>query len=95
MTGGHAPSSMKGFAEFGDVPATPNCGSSFTTDPGNSTPPPATVPDFMAVIVSSHVTQNGSGISGDIKHIVIVKSNPGYAPDPGHPGTGTVLGYLC
>jgi hypothetical protein len=86
---------MKGFAGFEDMPATPNCGNNWATDPGNSTPPPATVPDYMGVIVSSHVTQNGSVISGDIKHVVVVKNNPGYAPNPGNPGTGTVLGYLC
>jgi hypothetical protein len=49
----------------------------------------------MGVIVSSTVTQNGSVISGDIKEVVIVKTNPGYAPDPGNPGTGTIVGVLC
>lgn len=95
MTGGPPPSSMKGFAGFEDMPAAPTCGSNWTTDPGNSTPPPSSVPDYMGVIVSSHVTQNGSVISGDVKHVVIVRNNPGYAPNPGSPGTGTVLGYLC
>jgi len=26
---------------------------------------------------------------------VIVKTNGGYAPDPGHAGTGTVIGVVC
>ena len=40
---------------------------------------------------ASKVTQSGSTISGNIAKIVIVKTNPGYQPDPGHPGTGTVV----
>ena len=27
--------------------------------------------------------------------IVIVKTNPGYQPDPAHAGTGTVVATLC
>jgi hypothetical protein len=90
---------MKGFAGFEDnaLGLPPECGptATWTTDPGNSTPPPATVPDVMGVIVSSHVDQNGSVISGDIKEIVIVQNDPGYAPSPGHAGTGTVLAIAC
>jgi hypothetical protein len=96
---GPSPSAMKGFAGFEDnflgLPP-PACGGTWSTDTGNSTPPPpAPLPAFMGVIVSSNVTQNGSVIRGDIKHVVIVKTNPGYAPNPGSPGTGTILGFLC
>jgi hypothetical protein len=49
----------------------------------------------MAVVVPSTVTQSGSTISGNSVHIEIVKTNPGYAPDPGHPGTGTIVAQLC
>jgi hypothetical protein len=49
----------------------------------------------MAVIVSHSVPKNGSVISGDIKKIVIVRTNPGYGPSPGHPGTGQVVAILC
>jgi hypothetical protein len=96
---GPSPSSMKGFAGFennflGFPP--PVCGGHWSTDTGNSTPPPpGPLPAFMGVIVSSTVTQNGSVISGDIKEVVIVKTNPGYAPDPGNPGTGTIVGVVC
>jgi hypothetical protein len=93
LTGGPAPASFKGFAES---PTTPICGAGWSSDTGNSTPPPAgPLPAFMAVIVTSHASQSGSTDSGDIVHIVIVHTNPGYAPDPGHAGTGTVVAVVC
>jgi hypothetical protein len=97
MSGGPAPASMKGFAGFEDNPmGTPRtCGSSWTTDTGNATPPPASVPEFMGVLVSSKITQSGSVITGNIKQVVVVHNNPGYAPDPGHTGTGTIVAIVC
>ncbi|HEX9095549.1 MAG TPA: hypothetical protein VF990_05540, partial [Candidatus Dormibacteraeota bacterium] len=53
------------------------------------------LPALMAVIVTSSSQQSGSKISGDIVEIVIVKTDPGYEPNPGHAGTGTVLAALC
>jgi hypothetical protein len=49
----------------------------------------------MAVIVSTHVTQNGSTMTGDVQHIVIVATGPGYAGNPGHDGTGVIVAALC
>ena len=49
----------------------------------------------MAVIVTSKVTKSGSTISGTISKIVIVKTNPGYDSDPGHPAGGTVVATVC
>ena len=49
----------------------------------------------MGVIVSSHITQKGSVISGDILHIVVVRTDAGYGPNPGHAGTGTIIGQIC
>jgi hypothetical protein len=93
VSGGSAPSAFKGFAKY---PASPTCGTSFTTDPGNSAPPPnGPLPTYMSVIVTSKVTKSGSTISGTIFHIVIVKTNAGYDSNPGHPGTGTVVGMVC
>src|SRR3989441_926836 len=85
-TGSQVPN-LKGFAES---PASPACGIQWATDPGNSTPPPGgPLPDHMAVIVTSSYSKSGSAISGDTVHILIVKTNPGYESNPGHPGTGT------
>ena len=89
--GSHA--SFKGFAES---PAAATCGVTWSTDPGNSSPPPSgPLPAFMAVIVTGTYGQSGSTISGDTVHVVIVQTNPGYQPDPGHPGTGTVVAQVC
>lgn len=83
LSGGAAPSSFKGFAL--NVGAT-----SWSTDPGNSAPPPAgPLPEYMGVIVTSSTSKSGSQISGNIVRIVIVHTNPGYAPAVGHAGTGT------
>jgi hypothetical protein len=49
----------------------------------------------MAVIVTSSAAKSGPVISGDTAHIVIVRTDPGYAPDPGHAGTGTVVSQVC
>lgn len=85
--------SFKGFAE---TPKTPACGAAWSADPGNSTPPPAgPLPEFMGVIVTSSATQAGPHTSGIVGHIVVVKTNPGYAPNPGHSGTGTVVAVVC
>ena len=93
LTGGAAPAAFKGFAKNPSVPA---CGTGWSTDPGNSAPPPAgPLPAYMAVIVSSSISKSGSQISGNTVHIVIVKTNAGYDSNPGHAGTGTVVATVC
>jgi hypothetical protein len=91
LSGDVAPAAFKGFAD--NVTAT--CGQSWTTDPGNSSHPPASLSGTVPVIVSSNITQSGSVITGDTSEVVLVQVDPGYAGDPGHPGTGTVVGVLC
>jgi DNA/RNA endonuclease G (NUC1) len=92
MSGGPAPSAFKGFE---DSASAPTCGGVWQTTPGNSTKPPASLPQYMAVIVSSSIQKNGTVLSGDIKRIAIIRTNPGYGPSPGHPGTGQVVAVLC
>ena len=94
LSGGPAPDAFKGFADQTST-APPACGGMWTTRPGNSSQPPATVPSYMAVIASSSIGKSGSTISGDIPKVVIVKTDPGYQPNPGHAGTGTVVAVLC
>ncbi|MEP7105557.1 MAG: Ig-like domain-containing protein [Chloroflexota bacterium] len=94
LSGGAAPNSFKGFApETSTQPAA--CGGDYSAGPGNSGGPPSSVPSYMAVAVSSQVAMSGSTITGDIVHIVIVKTDPGYAANPGHPGTGVIVAQLC
>jgi hypothetical protein len=94
LSGGPAPTAFKGFADQTST-APPACGGNWTSLPGNSSKPPDTVPPFMAVIASSSVTKSGPTITGDVPMIVIVQTNPGYGPAPGHTGTGTVVVVLC
>jgi hypothetical protein len=92
LSGGLPPDSFKGFA----ATAPQSCGGSWTTRPGNSSAPPlGPLPSYMGVIASSAVVQSGSTIAGNDPIIVVVQTNPGYAPDPGHPGTGTVVAVFC
>lgn len=88
-------SSFKGFVEPTNSQAAPKCGGTWTASTGNSSKPPATVPAYMAVIVASKEGKNGSAIGGDVKKLVIVKTNAGYDENPGHAGTGTVVGTIC
>ena len=70
--------SLKGYLDAVDRPSA--CGGSWSTRPGNSSKPPATVPKYLAVVVSSQMEKNGPTISGDVVAIAIVKTSPGYGP---------------
>ena len=89
-----APSSFKGYADT--VTPVTTCGGTWTTRPGNSSKPPAEVPSYMAVIVSSKITKTDSTISGDAVKIVVVKTDPGYGAAPGHRGWGgDIVAVYC
>jgi hypothetical protein len=94
MSGGPGPASFKGFAGS-PSPATPTCGGSWESEPGNSSSPVEDVPSYMGVVVSTEVTKRGSTASGDIAKIVVVVTDPGYRPSPGHPGTGKIVATYC
>jgi hypothetical protein len=91
LSGGSAPSAFVGFA---NSTASPNCGGSWMSNPGNSSKPPASVPQYIIVLVSSSITKSGSVISGNIPKMVVVKT-AGYDSKPGHPGTGQVVAVVC
>jgi len=94
LSGGPAPASFLGFA---GAPSTnpPSCGGTWTTRPGRSNNPPKTVPSYLGVVVSNSVRGYGDRITGNVVSIVVIRTNPGYRPDPGRPGTGTVVAVLC
>jgi hypothetical protein len=49
----------------------------------------------MGVVVSSSISRTGASIGGNTTSIVVVQTQPGYASNPGHPGTGTVIAVYC
>jgi hypothetical protein len=49
----------------------------------------------MGVLVASSVTKSGSAVGGHWSKIVVVRTDPGYAASPGHPGTGMVVATFC
>jgi kumamolisin len=99
LSGGTAPAAFKGFA--GTVLSLPtttppaSCTGTWTTTGGNSPPPTSGVPSYMGVLVASNVTKSGNTISGDFAKIVVVKVDPGYAPNPMSAGTGTIVATFC
>jgi FtsP/CotA-like multicopper oxidase with cupredoxin domain len=96
---GTAPSAMKGFAPGAPVPtSTPPtaCGGVWSTSGGSSPPPPSTgIPSFMGVFTTNSAVKSGSAISGNTVSIIVVQVNPGYQPNSGHSGTGTVVATFC
>jgi len=94
LSSGSAPSSFKGYADTTSAkPAA--CKDTWTSKPGNNTNPPTSVPAYMAVLVSSAITKTGGMTIGTVHDIVIVKTDRGYSSNPGHAGTGRVVGVFC
>lgn len=94
FSGGAAPMGHFGFAD--QVSSKPiTCGSTWTMKPGMSARPPATVPSYMAVAVSSSVTRSGGSTTGKVARVVIVKVNSTSMSSPGSAGTGKVVGVVC
>jgi hypothetical protein len=92
LSGGPAPDSFKGFADT----APQGCGSGgWRASTGNSSGPPGMVPSYMGVMVASSAVQSGSSISGNVVRVAVIKTDPGYGPNPGHAGTGTLVGIYC
>lgn len=92
LSGGSAPSSFKGFENSN---TNPTCGTNWTSSGGNSPPPSNAVPQYMATIVTSKVAATGTTkFSGNTVQMVVVKTNPGYNPNTGSAGTGTVVAVI-
>jgi hypothetical protein len=98
LSGGRAPASFKGFAGTVSLPtSTPPsaCAGNWVTTTGNSPPPTSGVPSYMGVLDTNSVNQSGSSASGNTVHIVVVQTNPGYAPNPQSHGTGSIVATYC
>ena len=97
LSGGVAPESFKGFINNPSV-APPVCGVPWTTQQGgNSVVPPAAgaIPSYMGVVVSTGVAKTGPTTAGNIARIVVVQTAPGYSPNPGNRGMGTIVAQYC
>lgn len=91
LSGGPAPESFKGFADD----RAPACGTAWSTGPGNSAHPPDVVPSYTAVLIAGTITKNDPEVTGDTVHVALVRTDPGYGPDPGQAGTGTIVYMIC
>jgi len=89
-----APHGFKGYAGQTD-PMVPECGGTFTGHLGGGTNPPMMIPHIITVAATSSVMQSHGNVSGTITSIVLVETDPGYEPHPGHAGTGTVIAVVC
>jgi hypothetical protein len=71
-------------------------GATWTSDPGNSSGPPATVASYISVIVTTQATKNGNVESGNVAETVVLQvDNPsGYRPNPGHPASGSLVAIV-
>jgi hypothetical protein len=90
-----APDAFKGFADIVRTSASGSCTGTFEARPGDSAAPPAMVTGEITVLVTGQVTQSGSTISGTYTGMVTVEVRSDYQPNPGHPGTGVVVGSAC
>ncbi len=94
LSKGGTTASFKGFANSPN-PNPSTCGGTWQSNPGNSSGPPQSIPADIVVMASSLITKSGPVISGDVPKMVIVHTDPGYGPNPGHDGTGTVTAVVC
>jgi kumamolisin len=98
LSGGTPPPPFKGFVSVVTLPSTTPagfCTMPWSTSGGNSQPPPASVPSYMGVVVAPSITKTGNTLSGNYVKIVVVKTDPGYAPGPENSGSGKVVATYC
>ena len=85
--------SYKGFVTAQSGHPSPRCADTWTTSA--SAVPPSDVPAYMGVVVASKVTKSGSTFSGDVKKVVVVKTDGGYGSTSSGSGTGKVVAVVC
>ena len=87
------PGQLQGF-RLGHQYGPPACGDSWTSRPGNSSNPPDAMPPFMGVVVSSTIPSRDRRSQGCARDRCC-SNEPRLSPNPGHPGTGTVVAVYC
>lgn len=71
------------------------CGGTWSSRPGNSSNPPARIPQNVLVIVTNTVIKSGPAISGNIVKLVMVDQDGTYGSNPGHSGEGQITQIVC
>ena len=82
--------SFRGYVEAPASPP-PACGDTWIGRTGGSADVPATVPPYLAVVVSNGIEKSGSMVGGTVVRIVVVQTDPGY----GSSATGKVVAEVC
>jgi len=82
-----AGASFKGYADSVS-------GATWTSSGGNSSSPPATVPGFIGVLVTTQADKSGSTITGNVAGVEVLQVDDpaAYSADPGHSSTGVDVG---
>lgn len=85
FTGG---ASFKGYADQVDWQ-----NGQWTSRPGGSSKPPATLATYIGVIVATDIAGHGSDIQGNIAEVAVldVTDPAAYRPDPGHRASGVLV----
>ncbi len=70
----------------------PECWSS----KGGQSAPPARLPEYIGVLVSSSIAKAGEQVYGNVAALAVVKveAKPAYGPVPGKPGWGTLVAVI-
>ena len=98
ISGGPVPTSFKWFAGTVSLPTTTppaNCHVPWTTLPGNSPPPVGSIPSLHG---SARLEQRHEVRERDLRqHRLDRRGQDGQRlrPNPGHPGTGTIVATFC
>jgi hypothetical protein len=91
LNGSTSGGSFRGFVDAPASMTAPQCGDVWSGRTGGSAGAPATVPSYMAVVVTDAVEKSGSVVAGYVTKLVVVQADPGY----GSSGTGKVIAEVC
>lgn len=63
---------------------------------GGQVSPPASLPEYIGVLVTNSIAKAGEQISGNVAALVVLKvdAKPAYGPVPGKPGWGTLVAVI-
>ena len=100
LSGGVAPDCVQGVRRFGDVPADDQPGQQLRHHvPHPDGQQPAADQRGARLHGRDRGVEGGQGQAGNVTgvwgKVVVVKTDAGYSPSPGHPGTGKIVATFC